>query len=167
MFDNLSEKFTVVFLGDTKKPAHFLLLKRAEWKSFAPNLYTSFGGKFEEGETPLQCAERELKEETGITNVPLVEFGRLIINHKRVICLFFGVYNPAVLPECTEGTVERVSVEGVFDKDLIPTARVYLQEWNKRNWDVQTPFTIFYERENILDVNAKVISEQIQEGLLE
>lgn len=40
-------------------------------------LYNGFGGKVEPGETPLEAAHRELKEECGI-DLPLIHAGRLL-----------------------------------------------------------------------------------------
>ncbi len=43
-----------------------LLLKRAEHKRLWPGLYNAPGGHVEQGETPIEAANRELTEETGL-----------------------------------------------------------------------------------------------------
>lgn len=65
-----TENYTViprslVFL--TKDDA-ILLLKGAPNKRLWANKYNGIGGHVEPGESPLQCAIRELREETGITS---------------------------------------------------------------------------------------------------
>lgn len=83
-------KYTNIFLVDKLQPTKFLLLKRGSWREFAPNLYTGMGGRFEEGETPLECATRELREESGLDYIRLKEIAGIIINGEKSVCEFVG-----------------------------------------------------------------------------
>ncbi len=53
-----------------------LLLKRAPESRFAPEKWGFPGGKIEEGETPLQAAVRETKEETSLDVLDIKDLGR-------------------------------------------------------------------------------------------
>ena len=159
------EKYTTIFLADQTKPTRFFLLKRASTKKFAPNLYTGFGGKVEEGETRKQGAYRELEEETGLTNIRLTEFGRLIINQEKILYQFFGTYMGEPLI-CNEGHVETVATDQLFFLPLIPTAKLFLEAWEQRNWRTTEHFTLLVERKNPEDVFSPILSVECQPGLI-
>lgn len=164
--EDFPERYTTIFLTDAKEPARLLLLERAADRKFAPNLYTGLGGKVEEGEDQLTCARRELGEETGLTDVPLFEFGRLIINRKKVLCQFTGTLEPGAVPDCPEGRLWWLEMGNVFTKPLIPTAALFLREWQARGWDVGRPFTLFVERERLEDINSPLTGRAVFEGLV-
>lgn len=60
----------------------YLLMQRDRHKHFGEMWEASAGGSALKGESPLECAIRELKEETGIISNDLQELGRSI-NHSR------------------------------------------------------------------------------------
>lgn len=159
------KKYTNIFLIDSLEPKGMVLLKRGADRAFAPNLYTGIGGKIEKGEDQQTGAKRELWEEAGISDIDLKEFGRIIINGKMLISQFYGIYSSAKLPSCNEGTLEYVPVSSMFTKDIIPTAKVYLEEWATRRWDTQHPFTIFFERKEFENIYSPIISMRVEEGL--
>lgn len=66
MTDKPNKNYVVILLfsKDTKK---LLLVKRN--KKPYPNLWNGIGGKIEVGETPIEAAIRECKEETGLTMI--------------------------------------------------------------------------------------------------
>jgi 8-oxo-dGTP pyrophosphatase MutT (NUDIX family) len=157
---------TTIFLCDSKQPQYIYLLKRAPTKTFAPNLYTGVGGKIEGKEAPLENAYRELEEETGLKNIALTEFGRLIVVSYWTVYQFFGLYNGPV-PKCPEGTIEKFKISNIINLPLIPTQEIFCQEWKNRNWQTNKPFTIFIEREKMEDLYSKITKQEIKEGLLE
>ena len=55
----------------------FLLMQRDERKHFGGMWEATAGGSALRGETPLDCAARELREETGIEAERLTEIGRV------------------------------------------------------------------------------------------
>lgn len=160
---NFRERATVVFLGDAAPPRRLVLLKRAEWKKFAPNMYTGIGGKVEENEEPQKSAERELWEETQI-KVPLTEFGRLVVNSRKVLYYFFGRYGSNALPACIEGALEWADCAEILNKDIIPTTHHFIREWAKRHWRID-PFMIIMERTDADDPHSEIISLMVKEGL--
>ncbi len=66
-----------------------LLMKRDYRKHLGGLWEATAGGSALAGETPLQCAVRELKEETGIASDNLVELGKEISNEKHAIHVEF------------------------------------------------------------------------------
>lgn len=65
-------EFTICFV---KKDDHILLLNRdkPQWMG----AWNGVGGKIEQNETPLACAIREIKEETGITVEDITYKGKI------------------------------------------------------------------------------------------
>jgi len=61
----------------------YLLMQRAYEKHCGGMWELTAGGSALEGETPLECAVRELKEETGIVSCDLQELGRLVHDGHR------------------------------------------------------------------------------------
>lgn len=157
--------YTVIFLCDGIPPTRIVLLHRGKDRAFAPNRYTGIGGKIEEGETPLDGAIRELKEETGIVNVPLTEFGCVVLNNGQVLHYFAGDDTQTALPECNEGTLERVNLERIFSYDIIPTTKVFLEEWEKRAWDTKRQFSVFIAREQPDSIDSAIREVRVAEGL--
>ncbi len=157
-------QYSCILLGNRNIPTRLVLLKRSAACEFAPNLYTGIGGKFEEGETPMECAYRELKEEAGL-DVPLQTFGKLTIaHHDTVLYYFFGLYQHEQVPECNEGTLEWTGLENVLEKDIIPTTRYFIEEWKKRDWSLK-PFSVIIERHPVNDIWAKPTRIDVVEGV--
>jgi 8-oxo-dGTP pyrophosphatase MutT (NUDIX family) len=135
------DSWNVIFLLDKTPPTKIVLLKRASTKSFAPNYYTGVGGKIEPGETPLESAYRELKEETGIDNFKLKQFAKVqIFNQNYSLYYFWGEYDQTILPKSEDGTLEWTSVKEIFKKKIIPTTRALLDEWEKRQFSTKDTF---------------------------
>lgn len=67
----------------------YLLMQRDPRKTHGGMWEASAGGSALAGETPLDCAIRELREETGITGVELTEVGRDIDARTRAIYVEF------------------------------------------------------------------------------
>ena len=67
----------------------YLLMQRAKNKHHAGLWEATAGGSALQGETPLECAFRELKEETGIEAKELQEVGRSINEERHSIYVEF------------------------------------------------------------------------------
>ena len=61
---------------------NYLLMQRDHRKPYGGMWELTAGGSALQGEAPLDCARRELQEETGVTAVTLKEIGRII--HDRL-----------------------------------------------------------------------------------
>ncbi len=67
----------------------YLLMKR-DWRKHFGNMWeATAGGSALKGETPLECAMRELREETGIVSNHLTEVGNVINNETHSIYVEF------------------------------------------------------------------------------
>ncbi len=102
------------------KPAIYLQ-KRAATKSFLPNYYcTSAGGHVHSGETHQQAAERELKEEIGITT-PIEEVDTFIFigenGHQRLIKTFITKTSDGF--SFTDGEVSEGSFFSISDAKIL------------------------------------------------
>lgn len=67
----------------------YLLMQRDFKKHFGGMWEATAGGSALSGETPLECAERELREETGIVTSELTEVGCLIDHQAHSIYVEF------------------------------------------------------------------------------
>lgn len=67
----------------------YLLMQRDLRKHYGGMWEATSGGSALKGETPLDCAIRELREETGIVATKLAEVGRVVSNETRSIYVEF------------------------------------------------------------------------------
>jgi 8-oxo-dGTP pyrophosphatase MutT (NUDIX family) len=159
-----TKSWNVVFLLDRILPARVLLLKRSADKHFAPNLYTGIGGKLEPGETPLESAVRELAEETGLLDLSLTEFARVKIQPDYWLYYFYGIFRGEI-PPTQDGILEWVETSQIFDREIIPTTRRMLEEWGRRGFRLDRPFTVVLaEAEPVNGIRPAVITA-VLEGL--
>lgn len=161
---------TVVFFLDIKN-RRIGMLKRAAGLDFAPNLYTGVGGKIEKDEGHIRGALRELAEELkekDFSRENIQEFGRLIINQRNIISYFVLPYDKPELPgtEKNIGELGWMGLDAVLQADIIPTTRFFMEEWAKRDWSADHPFTVFLERKDANDINSDPVSVEVREGLL-
>lgn len=94
--------------------------------------WISVGGKFEPGETPEECAIREIKEETGLTVKQMTMRGIIIFpeftpEHDWYSYVFHVTEFEGKLIECDEGTLEWVNYEDVMSKPTWEGDYIFLQ----------------------------------------
>ena len=68
----------------------YLLMQRDPRKSYPLMWEATAGGSALKGESPLECATRELFEETGVKSSNLKEIGRVIFpkTHSAMVCFY-------------------------------------------------------------------------------
>ncbi len=67
----------------------YLLMRRDKRKHFGGMWEATAGGSALKGETPLECAVRELREETGIVSKNLTEVGQVVSSENHSIYVEF------------------------------------------------------------------------------
>lgn len=97
----------------------YLLMQRDLRKPFGGMWEATAGGSALSGESPLQCAIRELFEETGIATTELTEVGRVIDNNKQSIYVEY-----LCITECDKDSItlqegETIDYKWVSDKELL------------------------------------------------
>jgi 8-oxo-dGTP pyrophosphatase MutT (NUDIX family) len=139
---HLKGVYTAVFFLDSLTPSKIVLLKRASTKEFAAGMYTGVGGVVEEGENLFDAAFRELEEETGIKGIELTHFACAEVGTVKWLHYFAAILPHKELPFCNEGDLEWVDVDKLLKKNIIPTTKEILKEWQKRHFVTDKPFTI-------------------------
>ena len=125
-----------------ERNGQYLMLLRNK-KSNDPNegKWIGVGGKPEQGETPEECAKREILEETGLRAAALHPCGDVFfysdvwedeIMHLYLVDDFSGELNA----ECDEGELCWIDKERIFDLNLWDGDRIFLQYMmNGRRFD--------------------------------
>lgn len=119
-------------------------------------VYAPPGGKFEIGESPLDCIIREFKEETNLEliNPKLQGYSYWHDEYEGIIFVFVAdAYNGELKRECEEGTLEWIKIDD-------------LKELNQ--FDQNKKFTPFLFKDEIfegkfrLDNNCQVLDYEIR-----
>lgn len=88
------------------------------------------GVELEAGETPQECAVREIFEETGLQANPvlkgIITFPEFTPDHDWYTYVFTATEFEGELGECDEGTLEWVSYEDVLSKPTWEGDRTFL-----------------------------------------
>jgi 8-oxo-dGTP diphosphatase len=100
-----------------------LLLKGAPNKKIWPGKYNGLGGHVERGESIYTAAEREIREEAGLTVSDLRLRGVITIETGEAIGIGLFVFTAVarsrdVIPS-TEGSLEWISIERLTELDLV------------------------------------------------
>ncbi|MBR2805748.1 MAG: 8-oxo-dGTP diphosphatase [Oscillospiraceae bacterium] len=109
----------------------YLMLHRVKKKNdINHDKWIGVGGKLEEGESPEECARREVLEETGLTLGSCRFRGILFFFNTMYETEFIYVYSSddysGVIKECDEGELEWVNKEDVTSLPIWEGDRIFL-----------------------------------------
>lgn len=123
-------KTTLVYLI---KDGQYLMLHRIKKKEdINQGKWIGVGGKFEDGETPEQCAKREVLEETGVT-VHHFDY-RGIVYFENTVCeseemhLFTSTDFSGEIRECDEGKLQWINIADLYTLNLWEGDRIFLKK---------------------------------------
>ena len=130
-----------------EKDNKYLMLHRTKKENdINKNKWIGVGGKIEEGESPEECIEREVKEETGL----ILKKYRLrgIITYTSTTCeadymyLFSANDFEGELIECNEGDLKWVEKDNIMNLNLWEGDKIFLEKLLKED---NSLFTIKFE----------------------
>lgn len=103
-----------------EKDGAYLMMHRVKKQNdINKDKWVGIGGKFESGETPFECAYREIKEETGVTpkNLKyrgLVTFTSNLFGTEYMHLFTADGYEGKLDNDCNEGILEWVKKEDLY-----------------------------------------------------
>lgn len=115
-----------------EKDGCYLMLHRVKKKNdINHDKWIGIGGKFEDKESPEDCLQREVKEETGLT-LTQWRYGGIVtfINDNydtEFMHLFTADAFTGSLIECNEGDLEWVPIEQVLDLPIWEGDKIFLK----------------------------------------
>ena len=100
------------------------------------NKWIGIGGKFEDGESPFDCARREIWEETGLVANKLsyrgiVTFVSDEYGTEYMHLFTCNSYSGTINESCDEGVLEWVGKENIFSLPIWEGDRIFLDLLNK------------------------------------
>ena len=145
-------KTSLVYIG---RDGRYLILHRTK-KDQDENhdKWIGVGGKFESGETPNECALREVKEETGLTLTDFTLRGLIIfvsdVWGMEYMYLYTATKWTGRLVDCNEGELVWLDKKELLKKNLWEGDRLFLKALDERKEFFMMKFR--YEGERLADV---------------
>ena len=128
--------------------------------------WIGIGGKLEAGETPEECAIREIKEETGLTALNLdlrglITFPEFTPEHDWYTYVFrVTEFSGELLTDCPEGELEWVDYEQVLQKPTWEGDLVFLRWILERNPFFSAKFRYDTKADQLLDYHVQFYTTQ-------
>lgn len=146
--------------------SEFLLLQRNKKPNdIHEGKWISVGGKFELGETPEECAIREIEEETGLIAKKLKLLGFITFpdfNHDGEDWYSFVYrvteFEGELIKECDEGTLHWVPYDQIMSIPTWEGDYIYL-DWILRDLPYFSAKFIYDTEENLLEHTVEFMNE--------
>ena len=153
---------TICYIDNGKE---FLMLHRNKKQNdIHAGKWIGVGGKLERGETPQECAKREIFEETGLVAKPvlkgIITFPDFTVGHDWYTYVFKVTEFDGELIDCNEGTLEWVPYEEVLSKPTWEGDYTFV-EWLLEN----KPFfsaKFVYDGDTLLDTQVDFYGEGVE-----
>lgn len=113
--------------------------------------WIAVGGHLEEGETPLECAKREVLEETGLVVESLKYRAKLLFindDYSEIMHLFVADSFKGELIECDEGDLEWVKKEDMLSLNIWEGDKEFLKLMLKD--DNYFEMSLFYSNDKFI-----------------
>ena len=137
------------------KDNKYLMLKRTKKKQdINAGKYIGVGGHIEEGESPIDCIKREVKEETGLTlnSVDSRGYITFVMGEETEHAFLFTSDNfeGMLLEDCSEGELSWVDIDKVEELNLWEGDKVFLRLLRERE-DYFFLKLIYDKDDNLID----------------
>ena len=112
-----------------KDDCYLLLLRNKEENDMNEGKWMGVGGHLEEGETPIEAAKREIREESGLiveelNYVGVVEF--VNDDYSEIMHIFTVDSFQGELIECNEGTLEWIPIKDIYNYPMWEGDKAFL-----------------------------------------
>ena len=138
-------EYTLCYTPLMRKHTSIVLIRKSkpEWQAGKLNMP---GGHVEPGETPLECAKRELEEETGLVSTKEELMGQLSGPDYRVHVVFCRAYNQFPASLTKEEVVLPFLSEAVHLPDLIENLKIVIPLClcGVKGWDIQGNYKVSF-----------------------
>ena len=115
-----------------EKDGRYLMIHRVKKENdMNKDKWIGIGGKFEAGETPFDCARREIYEETGLVANSLIYKGIVTFVSNEFGTEYMHLFHTddftgQLVTDCTEGNLEWVDKDKITDLPLWEGDRIFL-----------------------------------------
>ena len=110
---------------------YLMLLRNRKKNDPNEGKWIGVGGKLEPGESPEECAKREILEETGLIAAKLIPCGNVYFRSdvwgEEIMRLFLVTEFDGELTDCDEGELHWIDRDDIFDLHLWDGDRIFLQ----------------------------------------
>ena len=149
---------TLIFVFDHNN--RVLLIKGSPQKKRWAGLYNGIGGHIETGEDVYEAAQRELEEETGLSEIALDLCGQVMIhgNENTGVALFIfkGAYTSGIIRESQEGELAWIDLSHLEEKSLVEDLRILLPKVaSHQSADKMLIGKYRYTQENRLEISIR------------
>ena len=115
-----------------KDGAYLMMHRIKKQNDINRDKWVGIGGKFCEGETPFECAKREIKEETGLTATRLLYRGIVTFVSSEFGTEYMHLFtckdfSGTIKPDCDEGRLEWVKIKDVYSLPLWQGDKIFLE----------------------------------------
>ncbi|MCR4923468.1 MAG: 8-oxo-dGTP diphosphatase [Lachnospiraceae bacterium] len=115
-----------------KDDKYLMLLRNKKEKDVNKGKWIGVGGHFEEGESPVECLIREVKEETGLTLLDYCFRGIVTFVSNECETEYMHLYTTSSfegeIKECDEGQLEWIKKADIMALNLWDGDRIFLKE---------------------------------------
>lgn len=141
------------------KDGKYLMLHRTKKEQdINAGKYIGVGGHVEEGESPVDCIKREIKEETGLTVNTLNTRGYITFvmgdETEHAVLFTSDDFGGQLTENCDEGVLTWVDIDKVMDLNLWEGDKVFLkilQEQEQKGYAFFSLKLVYDKDDNLID----------------